>query len=121
MTQHIDFHQVEPHQRDIDRRLLNWGKWCNGGTAPSVSPMFRLCPPPARVRGEAKPTAVDSADACRIAKGVAILPAAHRQAINWAYVKPSSPGKACREFGITMAGLAQLLREGRQMLINREV
>lgn len=121
MKQQIDFHQVEAHQRDIDRRLLNWGKWCNGSGAPSVSPMFRLCPPPPRVRGDEKPSSVDSADACKISKGVSALSEPHRAAVNWAYVKPTTPSKACRSLGTTMAGLALLLRDGRQMLINKGV
>lgn len=121
MKQQIDFHQVEPHQREIDQRLLNWGKWCNGGDAPAVSPMFRMCPPPPRVRADVKPTTVDSGDACKIAKAVSALPAPHRAAVNWAYVKPTTPLKACRALGTTMAGLALLLRDGRQMLINRDV
>jgi len=121
MRQEVDFHQVEPHQRDIDRRLLNWGKWCNGSSTPSVSPMFRLCPPPPRVRGDAKPSSVDSADATRIAKAVSALPENHRHAINWAYVKPVNPSKICRKIGTSKEGLAKLLRDGRQMLINRGV
>lgn len=120
MKEQIDFHQVEPHQREIDKRLQNWGKWCNGGSAPAVSPMFRMVPPPPRVRADEKPLSVDSADACKMAKAVAVLPASHRAAVNWAYVKPTAPAKACRALGTTMAGLALLLRDGRQMLINRQ-
>jgi DNA-directed RNA polymerase specialized sigma24 family protein len=120
----IDFHAVEPHQRDIDKRLHNWGRWCNGTTAPMTSPMFRMTPPPPRVRGDlayqsGKP--VDAMDAAKIAKAVAALPQSHRAAINWSYVKPVSPKRACQAIGTSMQGLQWLVRDGRQMLINREV
>ena len=117
----VDFHAVEPHQREIDGRLRNWGLWCNGSNVPMTSPMFRMTPPPPRVRGEMAYAAnvVDRMDAQRVAKAVAALPAPHRAAINWSYVKPVSPRRACQAIGTTMDGLQQLVRDGRQMLLNR--
>lgn len=118
----VDFHAVEPHQREIDRRLANWGRWCHGTTAPMTSPMFRMVPPPPRVRSDMAyqvGTVVDSADAVKVAKAVAALPQSHRTAINWCYVKPVNPRRACQVIGTTMEGLAKLVRDGRQMLINR--
>jgi hypothetical protein len=122
-TRMVDFHAVEAHQREIDARLQNWGRWCNGTSSPNTSPMFRLTPSPPRVRGDLNigGVTVDRADAAMIAKGVAALPAPHRAAVNWAYVKPVSPRRACQAIGTTMEGLALLLRDGRQMLINREI
>lgn len=122
-TKQVDFHCVEQHQREIDLRLLNWGKWCNGTGAPSMSPMFRLVPPSPRVRGDLNihGSNVDTADAAMVAKGVIALPDKHRAAVNWAYVKPVSPRRACQAIGCSMEVLAQLLRDGRQMLINRNV
>ena len=122
-NQQVDFHVVEQNQREIDRRLLNWGKWCNGTGAPSTSPMFRLCPPPPRVRGDLNMHAshVDTADAAQIAKAVSALPDSHRAAVNWAYVKPVSPRRACQTIGTSMVGLQLLLRDGRQMLINHKI
>jgi DNA-directed RNA polymerase specialized sigma24 family protein len=119
----IDFHAVEPHQRAIDARLKNWAQWLRGGNAPACSPMFRLAPPPPRVRrdmlADAEP--LNRPDAVKVAVAVQALPTRHRAAVNWAYVKPVSPAKACRSIGATMEELAQLLRDGRQMLINRDV
>lgn len=118
----IDFHAVEPHQREMDRRLHNWARWCRGSTAPMTSPMFRMTPPPPRVRGEMaylQADTVDRMDAQKVAKEVASLPQSHRAAINWHYVKPVSPKRACQAIGCTMDGLAKLVRDGRQMLINR--
>lgn len=120
----IDFHAVEPHQREIDRRLQNWGRWCNGTTAPMTSPMFRMTPPPPRVRGDlayAGADPVDRMDAQKMAKAVAALPGPHRTALNWSYVKPVSPKRMCQAMGTTMDGLAMFVRDGRQMLINKEV
>lgn len=118
----VDFHAVEPHQRAIDARLRNWGLWCNGSTAPMTSPMFRMTPPPPRVRGDIAYSCnnVDRMDAAHVAKAVAALPAPHRAAINWSYVKPVSPRRACQAIGTTMEGLALLVRDGRQILINKK-
>jgi len=122
-TGEIDFHRVEPAHRAIDVRLRNWGLWCNGTSQSITSPMFRMTPPPPRVRGEVAYCgySVDRMDAAHVAKAVAALPAAHRAAINWSYVKPVNPKRACQAIGTSMAGLAALLRDGRQMLINRGV
>ena len=119
-TRTVDFHQVEAHQREIDGRLKNWAMSCNSSGPPQVSPMFRLYRPDNWERGTAR-VPVDHADAARIAKGVAALPEKHRKAINWAYLKPVNPRRACQEIGVSMDGLALLLRDGRQMLINRKV
>ena len=119
----IDFHAVEEKHTEIHQRLLNWGRWCNGSGAPSTSPMFRLYQAAARARssdGVTYGTSVDTADASKIAKAVTALPAPHRAAINWSYVKPISPRRAAAAIGTTLDGLALLVRDGRQMLVNRK-
>ncbi|WP_313075831.1 hypothetical protein [Melaminivora sp.] len=119
----IDFHHVPAEHREIDARLHNWARWCNGGWgAPSSSPMFRLTPRPPAARGDIADHGpqVDSADASRIAVAVTALPEKHRKAIQWAYVKPVSPSRACREIGVSMLDLSLLLRDSRQMLIVRK-
>jgi len=117
---HIDFNAVEQHQHDIDARLRNWGRWCNGSSGPATSPMFRMTPPAPRQRGDGATysDSVDGADAAKLAPAVSALPEKHRAAVNWAYVRPVSPKRACQAIGTSMEGLAQLLRDGRQMLIN---
>lgn len=118
----VDFHKVEDKHHDIHRRLQNWAKWCNGREAAGTSPMFRLYRSTARARGAEHTWAlasVDGMDAQRIAKAVAILPQDHRKAINWAYVKPVSPRRMASEIGCTLEFLALLVRDGRQMLVNR--
>jgi DNA-directed RNA polymerase specialized sigma24 family protein len=117
----VDFDIVPPQQYAIDARLRNWGTWCNGTAAASSSPMFRLSQSSARAReGVASSgNGVDRTDAVKIARAVTSLPPRHAGALNWCYVKPVSPRKACETFGTTMGGLATLLDDGRQMLINR--
>jgi hypothetical protein len=121
---YIDFNIVPPQHRGIDARLHNWGRWCNGGRGVSgTSPMFRLVPPPPKQRGDVWEDngRVDGADATVVAKGVAALPEPHRAALNWLYVRPCPPARACKMLATNMQGLAQLLSDGRQMLINRGV
>ncbi len=123
-TKSIDFHTVEEHQREIDQRLHNWGRWCKGSNVPMTSPMFRMTPPPPRVRADMAYQTVDSVDrmdAMRMAKAVVALPDKHRSAVNWAYVKPVNPHRAAQAIGVSLDDLALLLRDGRQMLINRKV
>lgn len=118
----IDFHRVEQHHRAIHGRLENWGSWCNGSEPRGTSPMFRLCIGGAQPRepyGLVTGNRVDRLDAAKIAEAVALLPAPHRAAINWCYVKPVSPRRMARELGTNLLGLALYLRDGRQMLLNR--
>ena len=121
--QAVDFSRVEVHHHAIDARLRNYGTWCNGSGAPQMSPMFRLMPPPPRVRGDIETwgDSVDTLDASKIAKAVIALPVKHRAAINWCYVAPVNPRRACQDIGVSMQGLSDLLTDGRQMLVNRRV
>ena len=122
MRDAIDFHAVEEKHYAIHDRLMNWARWCNGTGAPSESPMFRLYRSSARAKADymaSSGISVDQSDAARIAKAVIALPDVHRSAINWNYVKPVSPARACRAIGTSMTGLALLVRDGRQMLVNR--
>jgi hypothetical protein len=50
---------------------------------------------------------------------VGSLPEKHRYAIRWAYVWKWSPSKAMKDTGSTNDGLMLLLRDGRQMLVNK--
>jgi len=124
-TQPIDFNAVSPEHRAIDARLANWGRWCTGGWgAPSSCPMFRLTPPSARQRSDGALDAlvsVDTADASKVAGAVQGLPEKHRHALNWLYVKPTSPRRACAALAVSMHDLFDLVVSGRQMLINRGV
>lgn len=119
----VDFSHVPEHQRAMDARLANWAKWCGRDVAsPSTSPMFILMPRLIRAEpGSPVATDADHEDAARIAKGVAALPEKHRQSLAWCYIKPCAPVHAVRRLGVTMRGLADLVVDARQMLINRGV
>lgn len=122
----IDFHRVEEHQQGIHTRLLNWARWCHGrdGQSGACSPMWNLSHTPPGARAEyamSTPSPVDKMDAQAMAKGVAALPSMHRALVQWAYVKPIAPRRVAKELGLSFAGMYQLLRDGRQMLINRGV
>ena len=121
----IDFAQVETKHASIHARLENWGMWCQPGRGfGDSSPMFRLYRSDAIARWghpiSDRPI-VDKLDAQRIAKGVAALPEPHMRSIQWYYVKPCSPQKACRMLATNQAGLARLVSDARTMLINRRI
>lgn len=119
-TKTVDFHHVEEHQRDMDKRLENWSLWLrvtDGLGRPH--PMWANCksnawqwhPPEIR-------ETCDMIDAQRMEKLVYSLPEKFREAIRWSYVYKFPPAKACRALAVTMDGLQLLVRNGRQMLIN---
>jgi DNA-directed RNA polymerase specialized sigma24 family protein len=116
----VDFFAVEAHQTAIHKRLENWAQWCFSRGGSSASPMFRLYQTPDHWSREVG-IPVDYQDAAKIAKGVAMLPQMHREALQWNYVTGGSPSKARRQLGVTSDGLMKLIRDGRQMLLNRGV
>lgn len=118
---HVDFHLVPAHQFAMDGRLRNWGTWCNSRAAASSSPMFRLSASDQWGRRPGAGLSLDRSDAIVIARAVTALPEAHAAALNWYYVKPVNPRKAAETMGVSMDGLAALVLDARQMLINRGI
>jgi DNA-directed RNA polymerase specialized sigma24 family protein len=116
----IDFFYVAANQQEMHKRLENWAQACFSGGGSSASPMFRLYRPDNFERA-APSIPVDTHDAAKIAKGVAMLPEPHRHALSWNYIEGGSPGKARRKLGVTIDGLMLLISDGRTMLINRRV
>lgn len=117
----IDFFIVEPHQLDIHRRLENWSRtvqvWRAGG---KQHPMWAKATSNARQWHEPDlrdPT--DTLDGHVIEKAVAQLPIPNRDALRWNYVHCGGPLKMAQKLGVTKDGLLKLVRDGRQMLINR--
>lgn len=117
----VDFFEVAPHQREIHGRLENWAVWCYSGGGSSASPMFRLYRAPDHWQRAPERRSADPKDAALIAKGVAALPVLHREALQWNYVTGGGPTAVRKRLGVTAEGLMQLIRDGRQMLINRRV
>lgn len=118
---YVDLNAVLPQHRQIDVRLANWGRWSFGPTRQNVSPMFRGMPrePQLRNAGASMLELIDGQDATKLAKAIGALPETHRAALNWCYVCPSAPKRICQKLGTSFQGLANLLRDARQMLINR--
>ena len=121
----IDFASVLEQHWGIHARLENWARWCRGTQrqdgAPG-SPMFALYRTgdyAQRRYGDETPIPVDRMDAAQIAKAVAVLPDRHRQALQWCYLHPRNPAGFAKSIGATMQGLHDLIRDGRQMLVNK--
>lgn len=121
-TRSVDFHHVEDHQKDIDEKLHNWARWVTPRAPSWVSPMFRMAKSNSRQwhQPEIRETC-DIIGAMLMEKEVCKLPEPHRAAIRWHYVIKCGPVKACKALGLTTEGLAKTVRDGRQMLINRQV
>jgi hypothetical protein len=117
----IDFFIVEGHQIEIHRRLENWsrtvGVWRATG---KTHPMWAKSQSNSRQWHEPElrePT--DMLDGHNIEKAVAKLPDNNRDALRWNYVWCGGPLHMARKLGVTKDGLLKLVRDGRQMLINR--
>ena len=115
----VDFHHVAPQHEEIDARLRNWARWCNGKPESGVTPMFRAYRSTDVWAAPDVSAPIDKLDAARIGKAVIDLPGYHRAATQWHYVKPVAPGKAARQIGVTLQALAQLVQDARTILINR--
>jgi DNA-directed RNA polymerase specialized sigma24 family protein len=120
----IDFFLVEPHQLAMHERLENWSRWVEhrariGG---KMSPMWANFRSNSRQwhEPELKPQ-TSELDGQAMEKAVAQLPHKHRDAIRWNYVWKGGPLHMARKLAVSKDGLMQLVRDARQMLINRRV
>lgn len=120
MRRDIDFHLVPEHQLAMHARMLNWARWCRGSGSSSVSPMFRGYRSTDVWAAPSVSEPVDSIDGMRIAKAVYALPEEHRKSVTWHYIEPwVVPFKVCKMLACRPETLAQLVIDGRQMMINR--
>lgn len=115
----VDFEAVPEQQLQMHGRLCNWARWCRGRPMGNVAPIFRLYRSTDVHAGHSAAVPVDGIDASRIARGVSALPEKHRHGLQWFYVHPVAPTRAARSLGLTMSALAELVVDGRTMLINR--
>lgn len=114
---HIDFNAVSKDHEKIDARLHNWARWAIPRGGSGVHPMFRHYRPDNYEREMGM--VIDVLDAQRVQKGVSLLPTCNSLALSWRYIHPGAPGAMARKLGESLAGLAMLIEDGRQMLINR--
>ena len=116
----VDLSEVLPIHLAIHERLLNWSRWCRGGTGGSpVQPMFRGYREYAYVE-QVIPVPIDSLDGHRVEKLVVSLPEKHRTVLQWAYVKPMIPvRRVCQALAVPYRELPTLLHNARSMVRNR--
>lgn len=117
----IDFHYIDPKHAEIHGRLEDWAISCHGPRGSSATPMFRLFRSSYTMVAREALRPIDHLDAKKVGQGVAALPIPHRLSIHWCYIIRNSPKKACQEIGTNLPGLARLIHDGRQMLVNRRV
>jgi hypothetical protein len=116
----VDLTAVKPIHLVIHDRLLNWARWCKGGSGgTAMQPMFRHYR-----AGYEEPTAIpepiDSLDGHRVEKLVVGLPEKHRTVLQWAYVKPYIPvRKVCQVLAVPYRELPDMLHDARAMVRNR--
>ncbi len=115
----VDFHLIPAHQEAMHMRLLNWARAQRNSSGGGCAPMFRQYRSSDQWAEPTISSPVDQRDAQRINKAWQQLPGKHRASLAWHYITPGSPAKACRTIGCTMADLASLVVDARQMLINR--
>ena len=120
-AEYVDFSTVEDRHAAIDARLENWARWSRNPVAVGGCPMFRLYRSSEVHRVESVSQPVDGIDAARMQKGMQGLPVNHRLALSWSYIKRTNPGQAARSLGLSLHGLLDIVRDGRQMLVNRRV
>lgn len=119
-TPAIDFFYVETAHQAIHQELENWAAYVEVKRRSGQAPIWRLGKSHGRQwhAPELRPP-VDSLAGMEMEKAVYKLPQKHRDAIRWCYVGKWSPVFAIRDLGVTYEGLADLIRTGRVMLINR--
>lgn len=122
---YVNYDYVPEGQGDMHERLVNWARWIKAGQRDWVAhPMWKPCIAKEledlRARGLelTEPVKIDEAVATE--RAVAQLPNKHRQAVRWCYVFKHNPLAACRAIAVSKEDLARLVKDGRQMLINRE-
>ena len=125
--QYVDLASVPQEQWEIHRKLdEHWKRWVNSPERQHVARMFSLVrseAPAKRAYGEETRVPLDRVLAMNLAKAVAALPEQkHREALVWFYLKNGKkPVKMARELGVSLEGLAELVKVARTMLRNRRV
>lgn len=117
-----DFHYIPEGHRVIDQRLDNWSRWVQVRPQAWVGPIWKLGKSNGRQwhEPEFRPMC-DTLDGHVIEKAVLDLPSLHCAALRWFYVYRYGEQKFRKNSGLTRDGLVQVLKDARQMLINRRV
>jgi hypothetical protein len=118
-----DFFVIQIGHEVIHDRLTNWARYVEVKRPRWIAPIWKLGKSNGRQwhQPEIRPQA-DPLDGAQIEKAVGMLPEPNRDALRWFYVYPSiGPHKMRRYLACTDAGLMELIRVGRQMLVNRRI
>ena len=116
---YVDFSFIPESQLPMHWRLVNWERSLRGSVGSGVAPMFRQYRS-SEVYGQGGgKLPLDHQDAEKIGRAVVALPTGNLLAINWWYVKPNSPAKAAKGLQCSIAELAQLVIDGRALLMAR--
>lgn len=122
MSSNPDFHFVPEDQIAIDKRLENWAAFVRVKNFSWVSPIWKLGKSNGRQWHEPEfRLQCDTLDGMVIERAVGQLPDIHRSSLRWAYVYKHHPAKFCQQHGLSKNALAQIISDGRRMLINRRV
>lgn len=116
---YIDFHLVEDKHLAIHKSLENWARWCFNRGSAHAHPMFRWAKPAQHWDAINVQAPVDGIDAQHMEKEVGKLPEKNQAAIRWSYVYQGHPRRQAQLLGVSLEGLFVLVRDGRQMLVNR--
>lgn len=117
---YVDFFLVAQGHEAVHEDLENWGRWCHSRPTGSMHPMFRWAKPAQHWEAINPASPVDKIKAQRTEKLVAAMPHKPQFAIRWSYVFRTPPRKAANALGVTLEGLALLVRDGRQMILTAD-
>lgn len=123
---YVDYDHIPEGQESMHERLVNWARWIKAGSRDwAIHPMWKPCIAKELEDLRAKqeqvplqPVKIDEAVAME--RAVAQLPDKHRKAVRWCYVFKHNPLAACKAIAVSKDELARLVKDGRQMIINRE-
>lgn len=117
----VDFFFVESHHSEIHADLENWALCVRVKRQSWAHPMWKGAQSNGRqwYAPELRPD-LDTLGGMETEKAVRALPEKHRESIRWAYVYKWAPATEIRRLGVTYEGLANLIRAGRSMLVNRK-
>ncbi len=115
----IDLSAIKPQHESVHQRLVNWARWCHGGSGGSaVHPMFREY---RNAYDDPAETGIpcDTLDAASMQKTFIHLPEKHRWVVCWWYCKPYIPVMRVRQaLGLSTPALMDMINDSRSMLIN---
>lgn len=119
-TEPVDFFYVAPEHQAIHEQLVNWARCVSVGRPTWAHPMWKGAQSNGRqwYAPEIK-TPPNTLAGSEMEKAVRALPEKQREAIRWNYVYNWTPAAEIRRLGVTYEGLANLIRSGRTILVNR--